>query len=99
MPLNEKKIATPQIAERAMLAIRAWERGERQDEDLVCPICDATGLQVVDKSVRPHTAWFELICRRCGLSEAVAIPDAVRRSGREQPPAPNVVAVRRRGQA
>ncbi len=65
------RINTPHRARAAMMSIRAWQRGER--DELACPICRQNGLQIVDRSARPHTAWFILTCKSCELDEALAI--------------------------
>lgn len=74
----ERKIATPELARRALGEARAWETGQR--ENLTCPICGANGLVIIDKSARPHQAWYELNCAACGLSEAIAVPETAHAS-------------------
>ena len=81
MPAPYKQIATAEIAARAVVAIREWESGAR--ENLECPICAAEGLEIVDKSARPHMAWFALKCEACGLDEAVAIPESAHSSAND----------------
>ncbi len=73
-----KRINTPEMATAAMLSIRAWQSGVRNG--LVCPSCQDDRLQIVDKSARPHTAWFILICGSCGLDEALAITSSAHSS-------------------
>ncbi len=74
MALPERKIVTPELTDRAIAQVRRWEAGER--DDLKCPLCGATGLDIVDKSARPHMAWFDMTCSACGLHEAVAVPES-----------------------
>lgn len=76
-----KRINTPEMAKAAMLSVRAWQRGDR--DGLICPACHRDGLQIVDKSARPHTAWFILICQYCGLDEALAITSSAHSSDRD----------------
>lgn len=73
MTRPEKKIVTADIANKAVRAVRAWEAGERKA--LVCPICAAEGLQIVDRSARPHMSWYILTCASCGLDEPLALPE------------------------
>ena len=67
-----KQFIKPDIAARAMTAIRACQAG--QHTGLICPICAAPGLEIMDRSARPHMAWYVLNCKACGLDEAVAVP-------------------------
>jgi len=71
MAAQPKRISSPELAKAAMVSIRAWQGGERGE--LACPICRQNGLQIVDKSAQPHTAWFILTCPSCELDEALAI--------------------------
>jgi hypothetical protein len=73
MQESEQKIVTPLAMELAIAVIRVWESGDMGD--LPCPICDTCGLEIVDKSARPHMLWYALTCSECGLDEAVAIPE------------------------
>lgn len=74
MALPDRKIITLELTAKAITQVRRWEAGER--DDLMCPMCGAKGLQIVDKSARPHMAWFDLTCAACGLHEAVAVPES-----------------------
>ena len=76
-----KLISSPELAKFAMVAIRAWPRGMR--DELACPICGQNGLQIADKSVRPHTAWFILTCQACALDEAIAIASGAHSSNHD----------------
>jgi hypothetical protein len=73
-----KRINTTKLAQAAMLSIRAWQRGVR--DKLACPICRHNGLQIADRSARPHTAWFVLTCQSCALDEAIAIASSAHSS-------------------
>lgn len=69
-----KFIASPDLLNKAVASVRAWERGD--NDNVVCPVCGAAGLGVIDKSARPHTLWFALSCSSCGLDEAICISGA-----------------------
>jgi hypothetical protein len=65
----------PLTAEQQVEAIRrvaAW-RAE-PGRPVRCPACEAEGLQVVDRSARPHAEWYALSCAACGLAETLHIP-------------------------
>lgn len=72
MPAPEKKLATQEIANRAMATVRSWQTG--QTDGLKCPVCAAHGVTIIDRSARPHMTWFVFNCPACGLDEALAIP-------------------------
>lgn len=76
-----KRISSPELAKFSMVAIRAWQRGMR--DELACPICGQNGLQIADKSVRPHTSWFILTCQSCALDEAIAIASSAHSSNHD----------------
>jgi hypothetical protein len=63
---------TPEQQSEAMRRIAEW-RAE-PGRALACPICDAEGLQIVDRSARPHAEWYALTCPTCGLTETLHIP-------------------------
>jgi transcription elongation factor Elf1 len=81
MPAPYKQVSTPEIAKRAVATVRVWESGVR--DHLECPICGAEGLGIIDKSARPHMAWYALKCNACGLDEAIAIPESAHSSERD----------------
>ena len=78
MAAQPKRISSRELAKAAMVSIRAWQGGERGK--LACPICRQIGLQIVDKSARPHTVWFILACPSCELDEALAIASSAHSS-------------------
>ena len=78
MAAEPNRIRSRELAKAAMVSIRAWQGGERGK--LACPICRQNGLQVLDKSARPHTAWFILACPSCELDEALAIASSAHSS-------------------
>ena len=59
---------------KLLAIISAWRR--EPDKALPCPVCQADGLEIKDRSVRPHAEWYQLNCRVCGLKETVQIPMA-----------------------
>jgi hypothetical protein len=40
---------------------------------VACPVCSAPGLQIIDRSARPHAEWYALSCHSCGLDETLHI--------------------------
>jgi hypothetical protein len=41
---------------------------------VACPVCEATGLQILDQSARPHAEWYALSCPACGLTATINVP-------------------------
>ena len=58
----------------ALQRIAAWRLAP--DQPVACPVCEAVGLEVVDRSTRPHAEWYALSCPTCGLKHTVHIPMA-----------------------
>jgi predicted RNA-binding Zn-ribbon protein involved in translation (DUF1610 family) len=56
----------------AMRRVTGWRAAPRRP--VACPACGAEGLQIVDRSARPHAEWYALSCPACGLSETLHIP-------------------------
>jgi hypothetical protein len=56
----------------AIRRVAAW-RAEPL-KPVPCPACKAPGLDVIDRSARPHAEWYALTCPACGLSETLHIP-------------------------
>ena len=65
MPLTteQQREATQRIA--------AW-RSDPQTA-VVCPACGKAGLEIIDRSARPHAEWYALSCPACGLNETLHI--------------------------
>ncbi|KWT70343.1 hypothetical protein APY04_1020 [Hyphomicrobium sulfonivorans] len=57
-----------------MQRIAAWRAAP--DSAVACPVCDAQGLTVLDRSARPHAEWYVLVCNACGLEHTLHIPMA-----------------------
>lgn len=55
----------------AHFVVNEWRDDPRQP--LPCPRCGATGIEIEDRSARPHTEWYAITCPSCGLDEALAI--------------------------
>jgi hypothetical protein len=55
----------------AVARIAAW-RADPQRR-VACPACGAEGLEIVDRSARPHAEWYALSCTACGLGETLHI--------------------------
>jgi predicted RNA-binding Zn-ribbon protein involved in translation (DUF1610 family) len=56
----------------AMRRVAAW-RADRQ-RPVACPACEVPGLEIIDRSARPHAEWYALACPACGLAETLHIP-------------------------
>ena len=41
---------------------------------VACPACGQVGLEIIDRSARPHAEWYVLTCSSCGLSETLNVP-------------------------
>lgn len=57
-----------------MQRINAWRAAP--DRPVACPVCEAPGLTVLDRSARPHAEWYVLSCKACGLQHTMHIPMA-----------------------
>ena len=66
LPSDKLKLALQRIA--------AWRLAAA--EPVVCPVCEASGLEIVDRSTRPHAEWYALSCASCGLDHTIHIPMA-----------------------
>ena len=74
-PLEDISLAVGLPAERmaeAFACIAAW----RMDPDAPrnCPVCGASGLEIIDLSTRPYAEWYVLKCRACGLDAMLHVP-------------------------
>ena len=56
----------------AIRRVTAW-RAEPA-KPVACPACETPGLEVIDRSARPHAEWYALTCPACGSSETLHIP-------------------------
>ncbi|MCZ7595874.1 MAG: hypothetical protein M5U16_13975 [Hyphomicrobium sp.] len=68
---------TPLPADKVRLAlarIAAWRLAP--GEPVACPVCEAPGLDIKDRSTRPHAEWYALTCPSCGLEHTLHIPMA-----------------------
>jgi hypothetical protein len=45
-------------------------------EPVACPVCEAGGLDIIDRSTRPYAEWYALSCPSCGLQHTIHIPMA-----------------------
>lgn len=60
----------------AMQRIAAWRLAPA--EPVACPVCEAPGLEIVDRSTRPYAEWYALWCPSCGLDHTIHVPMAPR---------------------
>jgi len=58
----------------ALQRIAAWRAAP--DDPVLCPVCDAQGLTIVDQSARPYAEWYALTCAACGLDATIQLPMA-----------------------
>jgi len=56
----------------AYRCVAAWRSGP--DHAVACPACGEVGLNIIDRSARPHAEWYALSCPSCGLDETLHIP-------------------------
>ena len=62
----------PDKVRLALERIAAW-RADPQ-ASVVCPVCEAAGLQILDQSARPYAEWYALSCPACGLTATINVP-------------------------
>jgi hypothetical protein len=55
----------------AMRCIAAWRSDPRKT--VACTACGKAGLEIIDRSARPHAEWYALSCEACGLRETLHI--------------------------
>jgi hypothetical protein len=58
----------------AVQRIAAWRAAP--DQPVACPACDASGLEIIDRSARPYAEWYALTCAACGLNASLQLPMA-----------------------
>ena len=64
----------PEKMPAALTRIATWRSAPA--EPVACPVCEATGLAIVDRSARPYAEWYSLSCSACGLDTDIHIPMA-----------------------
>lgn len=69
---RSKKLQNVVEIREALAQVQIWRRDNSQE--VFCPICDAPGLEIADRSARPHTEWYTVKCEACGLDDAIAVP-------------------------
>lgn len=62
----------PSRFREALAAITAGRLNS--DIAVPCPVCGNAGLEVDDRSARPHAEWYALSCASCGLNDTIHIP-------------------------
>ena len=65
----------------ALLRIASWRLAP--GEPVACPVCERPGLEIIDRSARPHAEWYALKCPSCGLDETLHVAMAARPPGVE----------------
>ena len=63
--------------------IAAWRVAPKVP--VACPVCGELGLEIIDRSARPHAEWYALSCASCGLDETVHIALATSMPNLDQP--------------
>ena len=43
---------------------------------VACPVCEAKGLEIVDRSTRPHAEWYALAAPLAAWTHTIHIPMA-----------------------
>ena len=76
MSKTNTKLVTQDIVRAALRRVRRWQDNPREPAN--CPICEAPGLEIVDRSARPYSEWYILTCKSCGLDETIHVPSAAR---------------------
>lgn len=76
MSRNNKKLVTQDIVRAALRRVRRWQ--DNPKEPAACPLCEAPGLVIVDRSARPYSEWYILTCSHCGLDDTIHVPSAAR---------------------
>ncbi|MBS0267716.1 MAG: hypothetical protein JSS54_01930 [Proteobacteria bacterium] len=56
----------------ALDRIAAWRTDP--ESALTCPVCGASGVEIIDRSARPYSEWYAMRCAHCGLDAALHIP-------------------------
>lgn len=72
MAPSAAKSLPPERLGAALIALGTWRNNRR--EPVSCPLCAAPGLEIEDRSARPHAEWYALSCAVCGLSHVLHIP-------------------------
>ena len=70
--MTGKKLASPVETAAALERIEAWRRSPA--DTVACPLCGAPGLEIVDRSARPHAEWYHVACASCGLDDNINVP-------------------------
>jgi hypothetical protein len=60
----------------ALRRIRVWQ--DKPEQPVSCPLCEAPGLKIEDRSTRPYSEWYILSCPSCGLDDKIHVPSAAR---------------------
>lgn len=63
----------------AIASIAAWRLAP--ESAVACPVCESSGLLLIDRSARPYAEWYVLTCADCGLDATLQIPSAPPRFG------------------
>ena len=64
-------LMTAEQQRQAIQRIAAWRSDPQRA--VACPACGKAGLEIIDRSARPHAEWYALSCPACGLSETLHI--------------------------
>jgi hypothetical protein len=69
---REKKLKNIHEIREALAKVQIWRKDPSQE--IFCPICDAPGFSIVDRSARPYAEWFAVKCEKCGIDDAISVP-------------------------
>jgi hypothetical protein len=66
MPLDAGQVR------EAIGRIGAWRADPSRP--VACVACGKPGMEIVDRSARPHAEWYALRCAACGLDATLNVP-------------------------
>jgi hypothetical protein len=69
--MNTKPLP-PEKVSIAVARIAAWRVAPTQP--VLCPVCEAPGLTILDQSARPYAEWYALTRAACGLDATLQLP-------------------------
>jgi len=70
--MSENDQLTRDELAKALPRITAWRIDP--DEPVVCPRCEVSGLNIIDRSARPYAEWYAVSCAACGMDATINIP-------------------------
>lgn len=71
MESASRKLQDAEYIRKALVRIKRW-KGDR-NTPVACPLCEAPGLVIIDRSARPYAEWYAVRCAACGLDDVVHV--------------------------